>query len=316
MAGFHDISFDLLYVIFSEIQSEKGQLFNLTLTCRSFREVAQRLLDRNATISKPEGLDLFLRTLAVRPELGHRVHRLDLDLLLRDIQPHKKQSRIPEIIGLLPNLRQFSYQSRDYKLWQWGIPFPFKSLRLNTYEELRKVEWHHNVTPDELLLCMRLPRIESIYFRGLRADSLASKRFSVPGWTFGNSSVVELRMGPNSDLPMETFRTLMQVPRSLRKLALNIQDQYVQHGLHVEAHRIAWMLEPIQETLEELDIPALQGHMKPSEQPADLSAFCSLRKLSIPLRYLFTHGPQTPYSLSELLPSSLKELRVSCRPNP
>ena len=120
MVKFNDLSVELISLIFSFLQSDKAQLHNLALSTRLFRDIAQRFIIRNASVSHSVNgsrTKLLLRTLAERPDLVKHVHRLELDLLREDIHWPEEQNTIYQITRRLTNLREFCYLSRDYKVW-------------------------------------------------------------------------------------------------------------------------------------------------------------------------------------------------------
>lgn len=311
MAGLKDLNVDLLYVIFSHLQSDKRQLHDIALSCRLFRDIAQRFIVRDVTLSHSpmhSRTKLFLRTLEERPDLTVQVHCLRFDLLREDIHWPEEQHVISRITRLLTNLREFCYLSRDYKPWHYGVSLPLKWWRDGVHDQVRRVEWHHNMQPKALVKCMQLPRIESIYCRELQDISTKSSSISIVSPDlYGSSSVRELHIGSHLGLPFDALRLMLQVPRCLRKLVLSYHDEF-QSGAQVD--RIPWLLEPVQESLEELSIEKHRGMLPPPGEVVDLSALCCLRKLSIPFRYVFGKRPGKSFKADTLLPPQLSELRV------
>ncbi|KAF2682532.1 hypothetical protein K458DRAFT_419946 [Lentithecium fluviatile CBS 122367] len=311
MTGFCELSVDLLYVIFSHLQSDKSTLLDIALTCRIFRDISQRFIVRDVTLTHSPTLSrstLFLRTLQERPDLIAHVHRLELDLLREDIHWPEQQNNITLIARLLTNLRDFCYLSRDYKAWHYDIPLPFQWASENAHNHVRRIEWHHNMTIEKLCKCMELPRIDSIYCRELyMTNTTASSLFTIPA---RSSSVTELRIGSALGLLLEDFRLMLRSPRSLRTLTLEFQDE-LRYGL--EADRIGWLLEPVQDTLEALRISTQMGpwRTQAADSPANLSAFRSLKKLQVPLRYLIGRSAENRIHVDDLLPPKLCELTIS-----
>lgn len=315
-ATFNDLSVDLVYVIFSYLQSEKAQLRNLALTCQTFRQIAQRFIVRDASISHSVNgsrTKLFLRTLIDRPDLVVHVHRLELDLLREDIHWPEEQQTIHKITRLLTNLREFCYLSRDYKAWHYSVPLPLKWARERAHDQVRRVEWHHNMAPWELRKCMELPNIETIRVRELQDDSYGRfTSFNLPARKHGTSSLVELCIGSPSAIASEALQKLLHMPRCLRKITFESRKEYQSV---LEPNGLVSLLQPVRECLEELHVEIRDNLFASSTKAADLAAFSSIKNLTLPFRYIF--GPRATTSLSQastLLPPQLSTLKVRCLP--
>jgi hypothetical protein len=315
MAKFHDLSVDLLYVIFSYLQSDKPLLQDIALSCHLFRDVAQRFFVRDVQISHSptrSRTKLFLRTLEERPDLIAHVHRLELDLLREDVSWPEEQHCISQITALLFNLREFRYSSRDYKIWHYEIAFPLSLTPENTHSFVRKVEWNHNMTIKTFHECMKLPRIESLYCRELHASD---EELENHGKAFERvSSLTDLHLGSSMSsvsLPVEFFRKVLQMPRRLRSLRIDFRDDYRDR---VTPEQFAGLLEPVQESLEELTITKTKATTASTgdHHSIDLSGFPMLTKVSLPLKFVFPKGVQSPpFEAETILPPRLNELKVT-----
>ncbi|KAF2634691.1 hypothetical protein P280DRAFT_474469 [Massarina eburnea CBS 473.64] len=308
MACFGDLSVDLLYVIFAHVQVNKRLLNNIALSCRLFREVAQQFFVRDVTITHSPTCSrtkLFLRTLEARPDLVPHVHRLELDLLREDIHWPEEQNNIKRITSLLTNLREFRFSSRDYKIWHYEITFPLRLTSENAHTLIRKIEWCHNITFKTLYHCMSFPRIESLYCRELHGTpeelgnpDQISKRFS---------SLQELHIGSSMSLPAGSFQHILGMPQKLRRLRIDFHDAY---GNNVKADEIAALLEPVEQTLEELTITKPKGPLI-SAGLVNLSGFASLKKLALPFKFLFPQARlQSTLEVDTILPPRLNELKL------
>jgi hypothetical protein len=309
MAVFQDLSVDLIYIIISHLQSDKASLQHISLSCRLLRDISQRFIVRHVTLAHSPTISkskLFLRTLEERPDLRAHVHRLELDLLREDAHWPEEQNNVNLLTRLLTNLREFRYLSRDYKSWHYSLPFPLKWASENAHSQVRRVDWHHSMTIETLWKCMELPRIETINCRDLlRACDSAEKAtaFDISTIPTSSSSVTDLGVGSASGLPLEDFRLLLRSPRSLHKLCLEYRGKL--HG-SFEKDRIDWLLEPVQNTLQELSVSVAIG----LESAADFSAFHALKKLYIPLIYLIGRYPDDTFRAKVLLPPRLCELAI------
>lgn len=308
MAKFNDLSVDLVYVIFSHLQSDKSSLHNLSLTCRPFRSIAQRFLVRTASISHSthgSRTKLFLRTLTTRPDLTIHVHRLQLDLLREDIHWPEEQQTIHQITRLLTNLREFIYLSRDYKAWHYSVPLPLKWTREHAHDKVRRVEWHHNMAPWELRKCMELPSIESIRVRELQDDSYGRfTSFTLPARKHRTSSLTELRIGSPSTLASEALEKLLHMPRHLRKITFESRKEYQSV---IEPVGLVALVQPVRETLEELHVEIRDNPSAAFARAADLRDFGEIRKVTLPFRFVFGVGAGEELGL---LPPKLGELKV------
>jgi hypothetical protein len=320
MARFQDLSVDLLYVIISYLQADKRLLRDVALSSRLFRDISQRFIVRDVTISDRPALSrskLFLRTLEERPDLIAHVHRLELDLLRENTHWPEELNNVNRLARLLINLREFCYLSRDYKVWHYELPFPLTWNSELAHEQVRRIDWNHNMTVETLYKCMQLPRIASIYCRELHGMNTTNPMteptiFNLPLHQAGRSSLTELRVDSAIGLPCEAFRSILRSPRCLRKLTLEFQDE-LSAGL--QADRVSWLLEPVQTTLQELNITSQMGSWRTeaAHAPSDFSAFAILRKLQIPLRYLIGRGTgETGDILCPIgiLPLRLCELKI------
>ncbi|KAL1603515.1 hypothetical protein SLS60_005102 [Paraconiothyrium brasiliense] len=309
---FSDLSVDLVYVIFSHLWLEKIDLCNLALTCRPFRDIAQRFLVRDTSISHSVNgsrTKLFLRTLMERPDLVVHVHRLELDLLREDIHWPEEQQTIHQITRLLTNLRDFCYLSRDYKAWHYSVPLPLKWTREHAHDQVRRVEWHHNMAPWELRKCMELPSIEKIRVRELQDDSYGRfTSFDLPARKHRTSSLTELRIGSPSTLASEALHKLLHMPRNLKKITFESRKEY--HSV-LQPAGLVFLLQPVRNSLEELHVEIRENLFGTSTQTVNLSEFTSVRNLTLPFRYIF--GPGTaasPLSAAASLPPHLRDLKV------
>ncbi|KAK3208746.1 hypothetical protein GRF29_77g1847263 [Pseudopithomyces chartarum] len=311
MAKFNDLSVDLVYVIFSHLQSDKLQLHWLALSCRLFRDISQRFMVRNASIShsiRGSRTQLFLRTLTERPDLVAHVHRLELDLLREDVHWPEEQQTIHQLTRLLTNLREFCYLSSDYKVWHFSIPTPLKWRRTHAHDQVRRVDWHHNMTPWDLRKCMQLPRIESIYVREL-VDPI--KSFKIPERIYKTSTLVELRIGVPTAMNEKAFQPLgllLNIPVRLKRILF---ESHVWHNPIFNPAALMRLLHPVRDTLEELRVDIWENRLDPFYQPADLSNFISLKKLAWPMRFLFG-SKADPLDHTEInLPPNLNKLEMA-----
>lgn len=315
MAKFKDLSIDLIYVIFSYLQSDKVQLRYLALSSRLFRDIAQRYIVRDASISHSMNgsrTALFLRTLRERPDLVAHVHRLELDLLREDVHWPEEQQNIHQISRLLTNLREFCYLSRDYKVWHYSVPQPLKWGREGIHDQVRRIEWHHNMAPWELRKCMELPRIESIYVKELADPSSGrSTSFKVPERKYKTSTLADLRLGSPDGMAYQALSLLLQLPQSLRRIAF---ESHMRYSSILAPVGLMPLLEPVKDTLEELIIDIRNEALGLASQPVDFSRFQSLRKLTIPFRYIFGRAAERPYHTEAKLPPSLSELEMVFTP--
>ncbi|KAF1951949.1 hypothetical protein CC80DRAFT_508571 [Byssothecium circinans] len=305
MASLHDLSVDLLYVIFSHIQSDKRLLHDAALSCRLFRDVAQRFFVRDVTISHSATCSrtkLFLRTMEERPDLVAHVHRLELDLLREEIHWPEEQHNIKRITDLLTNLREFRYSSRDYKIWHYEAPFPLKPIPGRT---VRKVEWHHNMTIRSLCDCLRLPRIESVYCRELHGSPNDIHKHTQT--LVRSSSLKHLHIGSSMKLPAGSFQHVLKMPLLLQSLRIDFYNAYLEG---VEEDQITEFLEPVKQTLEELMITKPKGTLVAAGGTVNLSEFASLKKLALPFKFLFPRDAQPPFEAETLLPPGLIELKL------
>jgi hypothetical protein len=311
-AKFNDLSVDLVYVIFSHLQSDGIELRNLALTCRLFRDIAQRFIVRNASISHSvhgSRTKLFLRTLTDRPDLVVHVHRLELNLLREDIHWPEEQQTINQITRQLTNLREFCYLSRDYKAWHYSVPLPLKWTREHAHDQVRRVEWLHNMAPWELRKCMELPNIESIRVRELQDDSSGRfTSFRLPPRKHSTSSLKELRIGSPGILAYDALIQLLQMPKCLKRFALESYDTYTST---MEPTALIPLLEAVQDSLEELHIETRRNMLSPFPQTANFSRFSSVKKLSVPFRFIFQRGAVASDCGAETyLPPQLSDLKV------
>jgi len=311
MARFQDLSVDLLYVIVSHLHSDNSLLRDVALSCRLFRDVSQRFIVRDAIVSyspKFSRSKLFLRTLEERPDLTAHVHRLELVLLREDVHLPEEANTVKRICRLLTNLREFMYSSTDYKIWHYELPFPLTWKSEHVHDQVRRIDWNHNMTIETLYKCMELPRIASIYCRELHA--MGSTTSDIPGLPAGSSSVTELRIGSALGLPLEEFRLMLRSPRCLQKLTFEFHDKT---STGIEAARMSWLLEPVQTTLQDLKISSPFGSRgaNAAHSLADFSAFAALHKLQIPLRYLIGIGTGEVPCPSTILPPWLRELTIA-----
>lgn len=315
MARFNELSVDLLYVIFSHLQSDKVVLHNLSLSSRLFRDVAQRFLVRNVKISHSlngSRTKLFLRTLNARPDLISNVHRLELDLLREDIHWPEEQQNIHQITRRLTNLREFCYSSRDYKIWHYSVPQPLKWGREHAHDQVRRVEWDHNMAPWELRKCMELPRIDSIYVRQLQDSSPGRyTQFKVPVRKHKTSTLRALRVGFPDPVALESLKLLLHIPNCLKEIVFESRVMY--HPL-ASPRALEKILEPVRETLEELLVDIQKGMIERVFPPIDLSAFQSLKKLSLPYDFLFLPAKEMPCKIDTRLPSTLNGLEIFFSP--
>ncbi|KAF1969235.1 hypothetical protein BU23DRAFT_557909 [Bimuria novae-zelandiae CBS 107.79] len=314
--AFSDLSVDLIYVIFSHLQSDQAELHSLALSCRQFRDIAQRFMVRDASIThsiKGSRAKLFLRTLLKRPDLVSHVHRLKFDLLREDIHWPEEQQIIHQITRRLTNLREFCYLSRDYKFWHYSVPLPLKWERDHAHDQVRRVEWHHNMAPWELRKCMELPRIEAIYV--LELQDISSGRFTsfkVPARKHKTSTLAELRLGSPDEMAYQSLNMLLHLPKSLKKIAFEARSV---HQSALAPTALVLLLEPARDTLEELHLEIYAGKLGPPSRPADLSAFVSLTKLSLPFRYIFAPVVEVQYHADAHLPTYLQELEITFIPD-
>ena len=310
MTQFKDLSVDLIYVIFSHLQSDKAQLRSLALSSRLFRDIAQKFIVRNASISHSingSRTNLFLRTLRERPDLVAHVHRLELDLLREDIHWPEEQQNIHQITRLLTNLRELCYLSRDYKVWHYSVPQPLKWGREGIHDQVRKIAWHHNMAPWELRQCMELPRIECIYVKELADSNGRSNPFKVPERKYKTSSLADLRLGSPYGITYEALLQLLQLPRSLKRITF---DSHMRHSSIMAPADLVSLLKHVKDTLEELVIDVRNAALELPIQTADFSGFGSLKKLTVPFRYLFDMPKDEPYHSEPNLPPSLSELEM------
>ena len=307
MAKFNDLSIDLIYVIFSHLQSDRLQLHWLALSSRLFRDVAQRFIVRNASIShsiRGSRTQLFLRTLTERPDLVAHVHRLELNLLREDIHWPEEQQTICQLTRLLTNLREFCYLSGDYKIWHYSIPQPLKWGREHAHDQIRRVEWHHNMSPWELRKLLELPRIESVYVREL-AESTS---LNVPESSYKTSTLVELRIGAPDKKASESLGILLKIPAILKKITF---ESRVRYNPIIEPTGLVQLLDPVRDTLEELRVDIRNNMLGEHPQPADLSGFVSLKKLALPFRFIFGRLESLLDYTNVHLPHSLNELELA-----
>lgn len=312
MAKFNDLSVDLVYVIFSHLQSEGADLCNLALTCRLFRDIAQRFIVRNACIShsvRGSRNKLLLRTLLDRPDLVVHVHRLELNLLREDIHWPEEQQTINQITRQLTNLREFCYLSHDYKAWHYSVPLPLKWTREHAHDQVRRVEWQHNMAPWELRKCMELPNIESIRVRELQDDSPGRfSSFRLPARKNRTSSLKELRVGSPGAMAYEALIQLLHMPKCLKRFTLESYDTYTST---MEPTALIPLLEAVQDSLEELHVETRRNMLSPFPQTANFSNFSSVKKMSMPFRYMFQRGGAVSVvGADTFLPPQVSDLTV------
>lgn len=313
MARFQDLSVDLLYVIFSYLQTDKGLLQNVALSSRLLRDVSQRFIVRNVTITHNPTLSrskLFLRTLQERPDLTAHVHRLEIDLLRETVHWPEEVDTIHQVARLLTNLREFSYLSRDYKVWHYELPFPLTWTAEHAHDQVRRIEWDHNMTVEILYKCMQLPQIAHIYCRELHMrDPTVSELPTLPA--ISSSSVTELRIGCTWRISRPELRHVLQLPRCLRKLTFDFHDQL---GTTLEPEHVIWMLEPVRLTLHELTIWGQMSATYNAEPPTTaghFSALTQLRKLTLPLKFLLGRGMEGILLQNGVIPPQLRELSIT-----
>lgn len=308
MARFQDLSVDLLFIIFSQLQDDKPSLHDLSLSCRLFRSIAQQFYVRNAIISHSDNrrrTELFLRTLEERPDLTGHVHRLQLDLRREDEYWVEDQQNIRRITELLTNLREFRYSSVDYKIWHYENPFPWPVAPSDPQNCIRRIEWHHNMTTRTLQKCMSLPRIQTIYLRELHETPLELPGRAASGPKERFSSVAELTIGSTLIISPKGLQEILKMPRALRKLRLDVHD----NTDAIEPADLAAALDPVRDTLEQLTIAKPKGG--PAIGRVDLCAFHALKSLALPFRYLLVESTHGNAYADLRLPPALRDLKVS-----
>ncbi|CAI6278862.1 unnamed protein product [Periconia digitata] len=309
-----NLSVDLLYIIFSQLQDDKPSLHNLTLSCHLFRNIAQPFFVRNVTLSYKVNsfcTSLFLRTLEQRPDLAGHVHRLQLDLIRESSHIIEEVEEIQRMVARLTNLRVFRYSSIDYKIWHYELAFPLIPSPTNLFNSIHRVEWHHNMTFETLSQCMSLPHIETIYCRELFCDPSDPSDPIILDATKGSSSVTDLSIGSYVGLSIAVLQKILELPRALRKLKIDITSHLY---IGVPPHKLATLLYSLQDVLEQLTVVVVKGARGPATELADLSGFSSLRSLTLPYGYIIAGQNREDNALEKYLPPFLEELTLSRAP--
>ena len=170
------------------------------------------------------------------------------------------------------------------------------------------------MAPWELRKCMELPRIETIYVRELSDLSPGHfTSFKVPTSKHRTSPLAELRIGSPNFMAYQSLKMLLQIPEALKHMAI---ECCALHSPIFGPSDLLSLLEPVRDTLEELHMDIRNGMLGQDNGPFDLSAFQSLRKLTLPFRFIFRRGAEISHRVDTLLPPYLTDLKMAFSPAP